>query len=423
MAGAAGSGWGRQDGRGDGCRAGSRAASSPSSLTIVEPNLSPEVASARRVARDSAQRPAASAAGRARACGQAAEPRCGRAADRDPRGGADARPVDYGRQDDRQSQGARCRRRGRSSARCRTRPPRSVAASRRLSPIPRRPRSIGAGARACLGSVGAFHWLDDEAAIDAVTAISGSGPAYVFALTEALAAAGEKLGLPAELAMRLARGTVEGAGELMRRESDDHPGGRPAPQRDVAGRHDRRRARRASGRGRLERSDGAGDGGGPGAGGGDGGIVGETRAQRLESRTLVSRSTEERPCRMATAKRKAKPRRPIRARKIVDALMKLAARAALRGHFDPRHLQGRPSVIACRFPRLLPVQGRGARRLVAAHRPGGSVAGGRGPRRREPARAPVRRSDAPPRSDGALPRGPARGDGLARGATRSPRLR
>jgi pyrroline-5-carboxylate reductase len=69
-----------------------------------------------------------------------------------------------------------------------------------------------------LGAVGAFFWLDDENAIDAVTAISGSGPAYVFALTEALAAAGEKLGLPADLSMSLARGTVEGAAELMRQE-------------------------------------------------------------------------------------------------------------------------------------------------------------------------------------------------------------
>jgi len=74
-----------------------------------------------------------------------------------------------------------------------------------------------------LGAVGAFHWLDDESAINAVTAISGSGPAYVFALTEALAAAAERLGLPAELAMSLARGTVEGAGELMRRESGISP--------------------------------------------------------------------------------------------------------------------------------------------------------------------------------------------------------
>src|SRR5208337_3842602 len=74
-----------------------------------------------------------------------------------------------------------------------------------------------------LGAVGAFHWLDDEAAIEAVTAISGGGPAYVFALTEALAAAAVSLGLPADLAMSLARGTVEGAGELMRREPGTPP--------------------------------------------------------------------------------------------------------------------------------------------------------------------------------------------------------
>jgi pyrroline-5-carboxylate reductase len=74
-----------------------------------------------------------------------------------------------------------------------------------------------------LGAVGAFSWLDDESAIDAVTAISGSGPAYVFAMTEALAAAGERLGLKPELSMRLARGTVEGAAELMRRESATSP--------------------------------------------------------------------------------------------------------------------------------------------------------------------------------------------------------
>ena len=71
-----------------------------------------------------------------------------------------------------------------------------------------------------LGAVGVFHWLADEGLIDAVTAVSGSGPAYVFALVEALALAGEKLGLPPELAMGLARATVEGAGELMFRDAD-----------------------------------------------------------------------------------------------------------------------------------------------------------------------------------------------------------
>jgi pyrroline-5-carboxylate reductase len=74
-----------------------------------------------------------------------------------------------------------------------------------------------------LGAVGAFYWLGDEGAIDAVTAISGSGPAYVFALTEALAAAAERLGLSPELSANLARGTVEGAGELMRREGATPP--------------------------------------------------------------------------------------------------------------------------------------------------------------------------------------------------------
>ncbi len=74
-----------------------------------------------------------------------------------------------------------------------------------------------------LGAVGAFFWLDGEDAIDAVTAISGSGPAYVFALTEALATAAERLGLSADLSMKLARGTVEGAGELMRHENLTSP--------------------------------------------------------------------------------------------------------------------------------------------------------------------------------------------------------
>jgi pyrroline-5-carboxylate reductase len=53
--------------------------------------------------------------------------------------------------------------------------------------------------------------------MDAVTAVSGSGPAYVFHLIEALAAAGEAEGLPADLAMQLARATVTGAGELAHR--------------------------------------------------------------------------------------------------------------------------------------------------------------------------------------------------------------
>jgi pyrroline-5-carboxylate reductase len=65
-----------------------------------------------------------------------------------------------------------------------------------------------------LSAVGDVAWVDDEALMDPVTAVSGSGPAYVFLLIEALAAAGVKAGLPADLAMRLAKTTVEGAGAL-----------------------------------------------------------------------------------------------------------------------------------------------------------------------------------------------------------------
>ncbi|WP_099865005.1 pyrroline-5-carboxylate reductase [Pararhizobium haloflavum] len=68
---------------------------------------------------------------------------------------------------------------------------------------------------------GPVEWLDDESLIDAVTAVSGSGPAYVFYLAECMAEAGRKAGLPADLAMRLARATVSGAGELMHRSDDE----------------------------------------------------------------------------------------------------------------------------------------------------------------------------------------------------------
>ena len=70
-------------------------------------------------------------------------------------------------------------------------------------------------ADALLGSIGKVEWLDDEGLIDAVTAVSGSGPAYVFHLVECLAAAGRDAGLPADVAERLARATIEGAGELL----------------------------------------------------------------------------------------------------------------------------------------------------------------------------------------------------------------
>ncbi len=69
-------------------------------------------------------------------------------------------------------------------------------------------------AEALLAAVGETVRLEDEAQIDAVTAVSGSGPAYVFHLIEAMAQAGEAEGLAPDLAMRLARATVIGAGQL-----------------------------------------------------------------------------------------------------------------------------------------------------------------------------------------------------------------
>lgn len=73
-----------------------------------------------------------------------------------------------------------------------------------------------------LEASGPVEWVDSEALVNAVTGVSGSGPAYVFHMAEAMAKAGEAVGLPPELAMRLARHTVAGAGELMIR-SDDPP--------------------------------------------------------------------------------------------------------------------------------------------------------------------------------------------------------
>jgi pyrroline-5-carboxylate reductase len=68
---------------------------------------------------------------------------------------------------------------------------------------------------------GPVEWVSSEADIDAVTAVSGSGPAYVFYLVECMAEAGRKAGLPADLAMRLARETVSGAGELLHQATED----------------------------------------------------------------------------------------------------------------------------------------------------------------------------------------------------------
>ncbi|MEO1608031.1 MAG: pyrroline-5-carboxylate reductase [Pseudomonadota bacterium] len=99
--------------------------------------------------------------------------------------------------------------------------------------IPNTPAAIGRGITVCvpnshvtdaqrmicdelLAAIGEVGWVEDEAMIDAATAVSGSGPAYVFLLAECLAEAGMAAGLQPELAVRLANATVSGAGELMR---------------------------------------------------------------------------------------------------------------------------------------------------------------------------------------------------------------
>src|ERR1700760_3146957 len=79
-----------------------------------------------------------------------------------------------------------------------------------------------ATADALLRAIGSVEWVDDEDLMDAVTAVSGSGPAYVFLLAEELARAGVAAGLPEALATKLARETVAGSGELL------HPSGVPS---------------------------------------------------------------------------------------------------------------------------------------------------------------------------------------------------
>jgi pyrroline-5-carboxylate reductase len=72
-----------------------------------------------------------------------------------------------------------------------------------------------------LGAVGAVAWVEDEALIDPVTAVSGGGPAYVFLLAELLERAAVEQGIPAELARLLARRTVSGSGALLAASDDD----------------------------------------------------------------------------------------------------------------------------------------------------------------------------------------------------------
>ena len=125
--------------------------------------------------------------------------------------------------------------------------------------MPNLPASIGRGATgayaspgtsarqramaaALLAANGLVEWVAREDLIDAVTAVSGSGPAYVFHLVECLAQAGVAAGLEAEVAQRLAQATIEGAGELLRTSALDpatlrrnvtSPGGTTAAALDV----------------------------------------------------------------------------------------------------------------------------------------------------------------------------------------------
>lgn len=104
--------------------------------------------------------------------------------------------------------------------------------------MPNTPASIGRGITVTVGNahvtaaqrdvcdrllraVGEVAWVDNESLMDAVTAVSGSGPAYVFYLAECLAKAGADAGLPPALAGQLARWTVSGAGELLHRSDLD----------------------------------------------------------------------------------------------------------------------------------------------------------------------------------------------------------
>lgn len=111
------------------------------------------------------------------------------------------------------------------------------SSSKIVRAMPNTPASIGRGITVCcanasakapeqqiceqlLSAVGDVAWVDTESLLDPVTAVSGSGPAYVFLMIEAMTEAGISAGLPPELAQRLVRATVSGAGELARQSQE-----------------------------------------------------------------------------------------------------------------------------------------------------------------------------------------------------------
>jgi pyrroline-5-carboxylate reductase len=119
-------------------------------------------------------------------------------------------------------------------------PPASAQSSAIVRAMPNLPVAVGRGvtalvanaaatpaqraaAEALVAATGGVEWLASEDLIDAVTAVSGSGPAYVFYLAECLTKAGVDLGLPEDVATRLARATIEGSGELLFRRAASTP--------------------------------------------------------------------------------------------------------------------------------------------------------------------------------------------------------
>lgn len=112
---------------------------------------------------------------------------------------------------------------GNRAAVVRTMPNTPAAVARGITVLCANAHVSAAARSACEGlmtAVGETAWIADEALMDPVTAVSGSGPAYVFLLIETLAAAGVASGLPADLSLRLARATVSGAGELARQATE-----------------------------------------------------------------------------------------------------------------------------------------------------------------------------------------------------------
>ena len=112
---------------------------------------------------------------------------------------------------------------GADAAIVRSMPNTPAAVGRGMSVILRDPKIPAATLELCgqlLSAVGKVGWIDDEDQINAVTAVSGGGPAYVFLLIECLAEAARAAGLAPDLAMQLARETVTGSGELAHQSSE-----------------------------------------------------------------------------------------------------------------------------------------------------------------------------------------------------------